>query len=39
MDHYPVDAKVRERLLVSKRAAQKFDTERYYLKKLNACGS
>jgi hypothetical protein len=30
-----VVAKVRERLAVSKRAAQKVDTERFYVKKLN----
>jgi hypothetical protein len=32
-DHYLV-AKVRERLAVSKQAAQKFDAERFNLKKL-----
>jgi hypothetical protein len=30
-----VAAKVRERLAVSKRAAQKIDTERFNVKKLN----
>jgi hypothetical protein len=34
-DHYLVVAKVRERLTVSKRATQKFDMERFNLKKLN----
>jgi hypothetical protein len=34
-DHYLVVAKVRERLAVSKRAAQKIDTERFNVKKLN----
>jgi hypothetical protein len=34
-DHYPVVAKMRERLAVSKQAAQKFDVERFYLRKLN----
>jgi hypothetical protein len=34
-DHYSVAAKVRERLAVSKRAAQKIDTERFSVKKLN----
>jgi hypothetical protein len=34
-DHYLVVAKVRERLAVSKRAAQKVDTERFSVKKLN----
>jgi hypothetical protein len=34
-DHYLVGAKVRERLAVSKRAAQKIGTERFNLKKLN----
>jgi hypothetical protein len=33
--HYLVVAKVRERLAVSKRAAQKTDTERFNLKNLN----
>jgi hypothetical protein len=33
-DHYLVVAKVRERLAVSKRAAQKIDTERFNVKKL-----
>jgi hypothetical protein len=30
-----VVAKVRERLAVSKKATQKFDVERFYLRKLN----
>jgi len=34
-DHYLVVAKVRQRLSVSKRAAQKFDMERCNLKKMN----
>jgi hypothetical protein len=34
-DRYLVVAKVRERLAVSKRAAQKVDTERFNVKKLN----
>jgi hypothetical protein len=34
-EHYLEVAKVRERLAVSKRAAQKVDTERFNLKKLN----
>jgi hypothetical protein len=34
-DHYLIVAKVREKLEVSKRAAQKIDTERFSLKKLN----
>jgi hypothetical protein len=34
-DHYLVIANVRERLSVSKQAAQKFDIERLNLKKLN----
>ena len=34
-DHYLVVAKVRERLAVSKQAAQKFDGERFNIKKLN----
>jgi hypothetical protein len=33
-DHYLVVAKVRERLSVSKQAAQKFDGERFNLRKL-----
>jgi endonuclease/exonuclease/phosphatase family metal-dependent hydrolase len=33
--HYPVVAKVRERLAISKQAAQKFDTDRFNLKKLS----
>jgi len=34
-DHYLVVAEVRERLAVSKQAAQKFDRERLNLRKLN----
>jgi hypothetical protein len=34
MDHYLVVVKVRERLAVSKQAAQKFDGERFNLRKL-----
>jgi hypothetical protein len=34
-DHYFVVAKVRERLAVSKRGAQKIFMERFNLKKLN----
>ena len=34
-DHYLVMAKVRERLAVSKQAAQKFDRQRFNLRKLN----
>ena len=34
-DHYLVVAKVRERLAVSKQATQKFDGQRFNLKKLN----
>jgi hypothetical protein len=34
-DHYLVVAKVRERLVVIKKAAQKFDAERFNLKKLS----
>jgi len=34
-DHYLVVAKVRERLAVSKQAAQKFDVERFNLRKLS----
>jgi len=34
-DHYLVVAKVRERLAVSKQAAQKFDSKRFNLGKLN----
>jgi hypothetical protein len=34
-DHYLVVAKVRERLAVSKQAAQKIDMERFNVKKLN----
>jgi hypothetical protein len=35
IDHYLVVAKVRERLAVSKQAAQKIDTDRFNLNKLN----
>jgi hypothetical protein len=34
-DHYLVVAKVRERLVASKQAAQKFDVEKFNLRKLN----
>ena len=34
-DHYLVVVKVRERLAVSKEAIQKFEVERFYLRKLN----
>jgi hypothetical protein len=34
-DRYLVVAEVRERLAVSKRAAQRIDTERFTVKKLN----
>jgi hypothetical protein len=34
-DHYLAVAKVRERLAVSKQAAQKFDAERFNVKKLS----
>jgi len=34
-DHYLVTAKVRERLAVGKQAAQRFDRQRFKLKKLN----
>ena len=34
-DHYLVVAKLRERLAVRKQAAQKFDGERFNLRKLN----
>jgi hypothetical protein len=34
-DHYLAVAKVRKRLTVSKQAAQKFDMERFNLRKLN----
>jgi hypothetical protein len=34
-DHYLVVAKLRERILVSKRARHNFDLERFALKKLN----
>jgi len=34
-DHYLVVAKVRERLAVSKQAAQKFDVEKFNLRNLN----
>ena len=33
--HYPVIAKVRERLAVGKQAAQRFDRQRFNLRKLN----
>jgi hypothetical protein len=35
-DHYLVVTKLRERISVSKRARQKFDLERFYLRKLDA---
>jgi len=35
IDHYLVVAKLRERLAVSKQATQKFDGERFNLRKLN----
>ena len=34
-DHYLVIAKVRERLAVGKQAAQRFDKQRFNLRKLN----
>jgi hypothetical protein len=34
-DYYQVVAKLRERLAVNKKAAQKFDGERFNLRKLN----
>ena len=34
-DHYVVIAKVRERLAVGKEAAQRFDRQRFNLRKLN----
>jgi hypothetical protein len=34
-DHYLVVAKVRERITVSKQPAQKIDTERFNVKKIN----
>jgi hypothetical protein len=34
-DHYQMDANVREKLLVSKQVASKFDAERFYLKYLS----
>ena len=34
-DHYLVVTKLRERLAVTKQAAQKFDEERFNLRKLN----
>ena len=37
-DHYLVVAKLRERLAVRKQAAQKFDGERFNMKKLNELG-
>jgi hypothetical protein len=33
--HYLVVSKVRERLVVSKQTAQKFDVERFNMRKLN----
>ena len=38
IDHYPVVAKLREILAVRKQAAQKFDKERFVLRKLNELG-
>jgi hypothetical protein len=35
MDHYLVAAKLRERLSVSKRVAQKFDMQKFDLRKLH----
>ena len=35
LDHYLVSAKVRERLAVGKQAAQRFDRQRFNLRKLN----
>jgi hypothetical protein len=37
-DHYLVVAKVRERLAVNKQRSQRFDMERFNLKKLNDVG-
>jgi len=37
-DHYLVIAKLRERLAVRKQATQKFDGERFNLRKLNELG-
>jgi hypothetical protein len=34
-DHYQLLAKVRDKLAISKHAAQKFDGERFNLRKLN----
>jgi len=34
-DHFLLVAKIRERLAVSKQVTQKFDGERFHLKKLN----
>jgi hypothetical protein len=34
-DYYVVDAKVRERLAVSKQETEKFDVEKFSLRKLN----
>jgi hypothetical protein len=34
-DHYLVVAKLRERISVSRRARQKFDLERFHLKKVD----
>jgi hypothetical protein len=38
-DHYLVVAKLRERLSVSKRAVQKFDAQKFDLRKLNNAGT
>ena len=37
-EHYLVIAKVRERLAVGKQAAQRFDRQRFNLRKLNELG-
>ena len=37
-DHYLVIAKVRERIAVGKQAAQRFDRQRFNLRKLNEPG-
>jgi len=34
-DHYLVVTKLRERMAISKQAAQKYEEERFYLRKLN----
>jgi hypothetical protein len=34
-EHYPVVAKIRERIAVNKQELHKFHMERFYLKKLN----